>query len=134
MTNTLQAANELTCYDMNSYSEVQAFRGSDEATAFSRGWLAAQRRGEVTSDYHMNLLAWSSSSPFHALGIVLNLVDFVGDDDSMAKQIALGPVDFLFNNAPAFFASILRDAVSEHPAFARNAHNWDKTDDLHADK
>lgn len=106
---------------MKSYSDIQTFRESEEAIVFSQGWLAAQRRGEVTSDYHMNLLAWSSSSPFHALGIVLNLIDSVSDEDSMAEQIALGPVDFLFSNAPASFASALRTAISNHAGFARYA-------------
>ncbi len=103
---------------MNSYSDVQTFRESEAAIAFSQGWLVAQRRGDVTSDYHMNLLAWSSSSPFHVLAIILNLIDSVGGDESAAEQIALGPVQWLFDNAPDPFASVLQDAISVHAGFA----------------
>lgn len=117
---------------MNSYSDIQTFRESDEAIVFSQGWLAAQRRGDVTSNYHMNLLAWSSSSPFHVLGIILNLIDSVGDDDSTAEQIALGPVHFLFKNAPGSFASVLQDAKSNHAGFALYTSGWDRWEKPHA--
>jgi hypothetical protein len=103
---------------MKSYSDVQEFRKSEEAIRFSEGWLEAQRSGDVTSDFHMNLLAWTSGSPFHVLGIVLNLIDSVGDDDSTAEQIVLGPVEWLIEHAPDSFVPVMRDAISDHSGFA----------------
>lgn len=103
---------------MNTYSDIQEFRHSNEATSFSAGWLEAQRSGDVTSDFHMNLLAWSSDSPFHVLGIVLNLIDSVGDDLLTKEQIVLGPVEWLVEHAPDSFIPILREAVSSHSGFS----------------
>jgi hypothetical protein len=77
---------------MKTILDVEEFRTSDEALTFASGWLEAQRSGDVASDFHMNLIAWTSANPFHVLGIVMDLIDQVGHDDATAEMVALGPV------------------------------------------
>jgi hypothetical protein len=101
-----------------TYAEVDEFRHSTEPSDFASGWLLAQRADDVTSDYHMNLLSWTSASPGHVLGIVLNLIDRVGEDKATAEQIFLGPTTWLVEHAPDDFTPVLIDAVHEHPGFA----------------
>jgi hypothetical protein len=103
---------------MKTFADVEQFRSTKEAVEFALGWIKAQQCGEVTSSYHMNLLAWSSGSPFHVLGIVLDLIDRVGEDEQCAEMIAMGPVEWLVEHAPEDFLSILREAVAAHPGFA----------------
>ena len=103
---------------MNTFAEVEEFRRTQEAVDFADGWIKAQQNGNVTSEYHMNLLAWSSAHPYQALGIVLNIIDRVGDDESCAEMIAMGPADWLVEHAPEAFIPILRSAIHAHPGFA----------------
>ena len=103
---------------MITFADVEAFRRTQEAVEFADGWIKAQQNGTVTSEYHMNLLTWSSTYPFQALGIVLNMIDHVGNDKNCAEMIAMGPVEWLVEHAPEDFIPILHSAVHAHPGFA----------------
>jgi len=103
---------------MKTISDVEEFRASEEAVTFASGWLEAQRSGDVASDFHMNLIAWTSANPFHVLGIVMDLIDQVGDDDTTGEMVALGPVDWLCEHCADEFVPIIRDAIRRHPGFA----------------
>jgi len=103
---------------MKTISDVEEFRSSKEALAFASGWIEAQRSGDVASDFHMNLIAWTSANPFHVLGIVMDLIDQVGDDDATAEMIALGPVEWLCERCSDDFVPIIRDAIRRHTGFA----------------
>ena len=104
---------------METFADVTAFRESPEAVDFARHWMEAQGANDVTSEWHMNLLAWTLSSPFHALGIVLNLIDLsIGSDEALVSEmVAMGPVEWLVENSPPDFAEVLRDAVASHVGF-----------------
>lgn len=108
----------ILCKIMESYLEIEEFRNSEEAVAFAEAWLKAQRSGDVTSDYHMNLLAWATSHPAQVLGIVLNLIDRVHNDDSTAEMVAIGPVEWLCGNCNDDFVPILREAIRKHAGIA----------------
>jgi hypothetical protein len=84
---------------------------------FANGWLKAQRCDETASDFHLNLLAWSSTSPGQVLGIVLNLIDQAGEDEAIGEAIGLGPVEWLVEKSPATFVPVLREAVRRHSGF-----------------
>ncbi len=103
---------------MKTIADVEEFRTSEEAVTFASGWLEAQRSGDVASDFHMNLIAWTSANPFHVLGIVMDLIDQVGDDDATSEMIALGPVEWLCEHCSDDFVPIVRDAIRIHPGFA----------------
>lgn len=104
--------------EMKTYSDVAEFRASEEAMTYAASWLDAQRSGDVASDFHMNLLAWTSANPFHVLGIVMNLIDQVGDDEGTAEMVALGPVEWLFEHCDDEFVPIVVEAVRKHPGLA----------------
>lgn len=100
------------------FEHVCQFRVTREATDFADGWLKAQRTGDVSSDFHMNLLAWIHHSPGKVLAITLNLIDRVGgDEDELSEPIGLGPVDWLIEKAPESFGPVLQEAVGGHAGF-----------------
>lgn len=104
---------------LSGYDDVQEFRATPEATSFAKAWIEAQAAGEVSGDYHLNLLAWTSSDPGHALGIVLNLIEEAESRDEFIQEaVGLGPVDWLMMHRPASFADIIRQAVEQHAGFA----------------
>lgn len=103
---------------MKTFADVELFRQSREATDFAANWIHAQRTGDLASEWHMNLLAWSSESPFHVLSIVLNLIDSADNDDALSEMVALGPVEWLVEHSPDEFTEVLKEAVSSHPKFA----------------
>ncbi len=103
---------------MKTYSDAEEFRASEEAVTYATAWLDAQRSGDVASDFHMNLLAWTSAKPLHVLGIVMNLIDQVGDDEATAEMVALGPVEWLCEHCDDEFVPIISEAVRKHPGFA----------------
>jgi hypothetical protein len=104
---------------MRAFADVTVFRESPEAVEFARRWIDAQRANKVTSEWHMNLLAWALTSPFHALGIVLNLIDLTiaSDEAQVSEMVALGPVEWLVENSTPDFAEVLREAVVSDPGF-----------------
>jgi uncharacterized protein YlaI len=104
---------------MKTYSDVEEFRASEEAVNYAAAWLDAQRRGDVASDYHMNLLAWTSANPFHVLAIVMDLIDQVDDDEVTAEMVALGPVEWLCEHCDDEFVQIISEAIRMHSGFAR---------------
>lgn len=105
---------------MNHFNDVTEFRSTREAVEFAQGWIQAQRTGDVSSDFHMNLLAWSRHSPGRVLAITLNLIDRTGDDeDDLSEAIGLGPVDWLIEKAPEDFGPVLQEAVRRHAGFER---------------
>ena len=97
---------------------MDEFRRSDEAHDFADNWLKAQRAGDCASDYHMNLLAWTSNNPFHVLAIILDLIDRVDKDDPCAEMIALGPIEWLFEHASDDFVPVINEAIRKHPKLA----------------
>lgn len=116
---------------MKTYEEIRAIRSSAEVVAYAQGWLEAQRAGQVTSDYHMNLLAWTMTDPDVVLAIVLNLIDFVGDDDHTSEMLALGPVDWLIEHTDDSFTPTLQSAVADHQGFATYTKYRSKHDSSH---
>jgi hypothetical protein len=115
---------------MESYSDVEEFRATQEAVTFADGWLEAQRTDDVTSDFHMNLLAWTAADPFHVLGIVMNLIDRVGDDDATAEMVALGPVEWLCEHCSDDFIPVLSEAVDRHPGLSLYT-KWNRENSEH---
>ena len=103
---------------MKTYWDVEEFRASEKAVTYASAWLDARRSGDVASDFHMNLLAWTSTNPYLVLGIVMNLIDLVRDDDATAEMVALGPVEWLCEHCDDEFVPILREAIRIHPGFA----------------
>ncbi len=110
---------------MKTYSDIEEFRASQEALSHTAGWLEAQRNGDVASDFHMNLLAWTSTNPFHVLGIVMNLIDQGGHEDQVAEMIDLGPVEWLCEHSSDEFVPLIMEAVRMHPGFARST-KWNR--------
>ena len=104
---------------ISNYDDVQKFRTSPEAISFAKSWIEAQAAGDVSSDYHLNLLAWTANDPGHVLGIVLNLIEEADSRDELIQEaVGLGPVDWLMMHRPASFADIIRQAVEQHAGFA----------------
>lgn len=100
-----------------TYADVEEFRATAGAVDFANHWLKSQRDGEVDSEYHINLLAWASSSPVQTLGIILNLIDQVGKDKGTSEQILLGPVTWLVEQSPEEFAPVLISTIQNHRGF-----------------
>lgn len=104
---------------LSSYDDIQEFRATPEATAYAKAWIEAQAAGEVSSDYHLNLLAWTSNDPGHVLGLVLNLIEEADCREELIKEaVGQGPVDWLIMHHPASFDDIIRQAVDHHAGFA----------------
>lgn len=102
-----------------SYQDVLDTRANEEFILFAQLWIEAQRTGDYASEYHMNLLFWSTNYPVQVLAVILNLLDFSEkEDDMLQEMIAMGPVEWLIEHCPESFAPILRDAVRDHPRFA----------------
>ena len=115
---------------MKKYEDINEFRSSPEALQFADGWLAAQKAGQGSSDYHMNLLFWTRKDPEVVLAIVLNLIDRVGEDDQTADIIAMGPLEWLVEHTDDTFTETLQAAIADHPGFAlytksNREHNTD---------
>ena len=103
---------------MKTYDDIKEYRNSSKALQFADSWLAAQKAGQVSSDYHMNLLFWTRHDPEVVLAIVLNLIDRVGEDDQTAEMIAMGPVEWLVEHTDDTFTETLQAAIADHPGFA----------------
>jgi len=102
-----------------TYQDVLHTRSQEEFILFARLWIEAQRTGDYSSEYHMNLLACSSRSPVQSLAIILNLLDFsVNEDEMLQEMIAMGPVGWFLRQCPASFHSIAQEAAMKHPGFA----------------
>lgn len=104
---------------LSSYDDVQEFRATTEAISFATSWIEAQAAGDLSSDYHLNLLAWTEDDPGHVLGIVLNLIEEAESRDELIQEaVGLGPVDWLMKHYPASFDETIRKAVDHHAGFA----------------
>src|SRR5581483_5950436 len=102
---------------MTTLADIEAFRKTPEAVAFATAWISETREKEV-GEKVMSLSLWVLSHPFHALGIILNLLEVVGEEEDVAEMIAMGPVTEIVESTDDTFTPILRAALSAYPKFA----------------
>jgi hypothetical protein len=115
---------------MMNFGEITEFRRSEQATDFAQAWIRAQEAGDLASEWHMNLLGWSSDNPAHVLGIVLNLLDLSDENEAINEMVAIGPAEWLVEHCPDEFVILLREAIRSHPGFAL-ATSWKRAHSEH---
>ena len=103
---------------MTTFDDIEEFRRSPEAMAFASAWLAESKSPEACCAHMTNLAIWQKSNPHQALGIILNLIDQVKEDEEVAEMIATGPATEIVESTAGDFTPILQQAISTYPMFA----------------
>ena len=100
---------------MISLDEIQEYSETPEAITFAEQWIQEHRAGDITGEYHMNLLAWHSTYPAQAFAITLALLRKVEADDWLAETVTTSVVDYMFEWAPDEFVPVLCEAINRVP-------------------
>ncbi len=103
---------------MTTFDDIEEFRRSPEAMAFASAWLTESKSPEARCGHQINLTIWQKSHPHQALGIILNLIDQVKEDEEVAEMIAMGPATGIVESTAGDFTPILQQAISTYPTFA----------------
>lgn len=98
---------------MMSIDEILKDSQHEDVITFADHWIKEHGAGNVTGEYHMNLLAWHRTYPAQALAITIALVNKV--DCDMLEDVAISVVKRMFEWAPDTFLPILCDAIDRMP-------------------